>query len=85
MLTSFMIVLWGAVALMIWVAVCNNRTHRQRQSIIDVVYDWTDRNSYDIYKVRKRQFENVHYNQHLWRLLTFRDYRKLYPFLPKDF
>lgn len=68
----------AALALVcVWALVCNDRTYKQRDQIIDTIYAQPD------WKQLSAQFGAVGYSAHVLSLMLFRDPNKLYPFLAK--
>ena len=59
----------------IWFQYCNFRTHEER---LKMIYDAVATPPW-AYQSRMAAFATVSYDQHLWRLATFRDPKKLYP------
>ena len=49
----------------IWVLICNQATHKQRGILIDDIWDNNN-------KTLLSNYNKVTYDQHLWRLVTFR-------------
>jgi hypothetical protein len=56
-----------------WHLYCNNQTYNHRIRMIDKCSKW------DLFN----ELDSVSYSQHLWYLMTFRDWRELYPKLGK--
>jgi len=55
-----------------WGFVCNEKTHKQRVRLI------TARPAGPAFWDYSEEWRRVDYNAHMWRLMTFRDPRKLY-------
>lgn len=66
------------VLTVIWILICNHRTHSQRVEIIMKTYTlfgWQE---------SVAAFHEVSYTSHIWTLVFFRDPRKLYPQIIHD-
>ncbi len=61
-----------AVLLAGWVLVCNQRTYRQRNRLLDL------RPGGEQFWAFDREYDRVSYDRHLWQLVSLRDPRKLY-------
>lgn len=63
--------LWLAL---IWFAICNHFTYKQRMKLIDVIYSGSSE-----YIKDRPCLDKVSYDKHLWTMATFRNPLKLYP------
>jgi hypothetical protein len=65
------------LAAMIWALTCNQRTHNHRVVLIEEIAKAIEASDYQ--KSYWRILYEVSYEQHMWRLLTFRDPWAIYP------
>lgn len=80
MLEVITTMLFAAMIVTLWLGVCNYRTSKQRQKMIDVAfgkpYLGTD---YDDRRELRDEYHSISYEQHMFHLFLFRNVKKLYP------
>ena len=70
---------FSGMVIALWGLYCNNLTCKQLMKIIDVLGKHPDGSLREDFENRYRLFGSVSYNEHLWRLMTFRDPYVIYP------
>lgn len=58
-----------------WVLLCNERTHRDRLRIIDVVFEWPRP---DEWEALRQDYSSVTYDNHMWARVFLRNPFHLY-------
>jgi hypothetical protein len=70
-----MMIIWG-----LWGMVCNERTIKHRQQMIDRLYGPPYSSPvYDENAELRKEYDSVSYDDHIWCLQMLRDHTKLYP------
>lgn len=67
------------IVFLLWVYRCNEKTYAQKTRIISILGKFPDGSVRPDFKRRYDIFNNISYNSHLWRVMTFRNPYVLYP------
>jgi hypothetical protein len=74
MVLAYTLMVIGALGMIasVWGLVCNNRTYDQRVDMVSSIYEQEN------YKYYEAMYNEVDYEQHMYRLFFFRNPYKLY-------